>query len=660
MSPLADINYGLEIETPSNDTYLDAPALALTRADFTFSLWIHGNGQNAGGRSGGSSVISQNNGSAEHMIFGYESGGLSVRWKLGAGDTGIGGLVPFDDRPDPDLKGLSSWQHWAGFVRSDGSGGWERQLFMNGTAFTPVTSCAPYTGSGNLRFGQGSLGNSYLWFDNIILFAGRALSASEIEELYSKDEDWFRLDTSNFANLALLYRFHQQPNWPHFPSPGPYGYGVAGESSRYSPASATIRDMSGEGNDGVVSGARGVWHVRSSQDSNNQMKAGHGSGGKINRWGGVSVLGCLCRCGYAANGTAGPQPCTACDAGMYKPKWGTGSCQACQVGKYCHTSATCRPTAANSSSSSALPTTTVFSWTTTPVRTTTTTPAPTTSTAVSSTPSRTSDAPTTVQPGTTPTPVILNCLKGYTNGTGLNANICIRCKKNTYKGSLGPQACTKCPYKSYTDNAFVSMDVTACGCGHGYAGPNGGPCVQCAAVNSSRACIEFFNNDTSSGQACYECPGCPANHYLRADGVCLECHSNSQLPAIPPGSSDFTDNRRCKCNAGYYYRKRRCYECAAGSYKVSIGNTGHCSQCAAGKYSRQQGANSSSACLPCPPGTSSDRGSSECAPPDADLCNETAWPDKDHGLICGECKVLVDNLGDYGWVWLHSCSCSWL
>ena len=24
-------------------------------------------------------------------------------------------------------------------------------------------------------------------------------------------------------------------------------------------------------------------------------------------------------------------------------------------------------------------------------------------------------------------------------------------------------------------------------------------------------------------------------------------------------------------------------------------------------------------------------------------CDESVWPDKDHGLICGECKVLVDN-----------------
>ena len=38
----------------------------------------------------------------------------------------------------------------------------------------------------------------------------------------------------------------------------------------------------------------------------------------------------------------------------------------------------------------------------------------------------------------------------------------------------------------------------------------------------------------------------------------------------------------------------------------------------------------------------------ERAPPNGramselDICDEAAWPDKDHGLVCGECKVLVD------------------
>merc|ERR1711994_1237500 len=25
------------------------------------------------------------------------------------------------------------------------------------------------------------------------------------------------------------------------------------------------------------------------------------------------------------------------------------------------------------------------------------------------------------------------------------------------------------------------------------------------------------------------------------------------------------------------------------------------------------------------------------------LCEESSWPDLDHGLVCGDCKVLVDN-----------------
>ena len=34
---------------------------------------------------------------------------------------------------------------------------------------------------------------------------------------------------------------------------------------------------------------------------------------------------------------------------------------------------------------------------------------------------------------------------------------------------------------------------------------------------------------------------------------------------------------------------------------------------------------------------------------EAGNCDETAWPDKDHGLVCGECKVLVDNMASvYG------------
>ena len=33
--------------------------------------------------------------------------------------------------------------------------------------------------------------------------------------------------------------------------------------------------------------------------------------------------------------------------------------------------------------------------------------------------------------------------------------------------------------------------------------------------------------------------------------------------------------------------------------------------------------------------------------PDTAPCDEILWPDKDHDLICGECKVLVDNFAGH-------------
>jgi len=35
-----------------------------------------------------------------------------------------------------------------------------------------------------------------------------------------------------------------------------------------------------------------------------------------------------------------------------------------------------------------------------------------------------------------------------------------------------------------------------------------------------------------------------------------------------------------------------------------------------------------------------------CEASGADTCDEASWPDKDHGIVCGECKVLVNNFED--------------
>lgn len=43
-----------------------------------------------------------------------------------------------------------------------------------------------------------------------------------------------------------------------------------------------------------------------------------------------------------------------------------------------------------------------------------------------------------------------------------------------------------------------------------------------------------------------------------------------------------------------------------------------------------------------------DEGSDGSDSGETSTCDEQSWPDLDHGLVCGECKVLVNNFRDYG------------
>ena len=232
---MADINYYWEAFS-ANDTYLSAPDLHLGGTNFTFAFWLKGEYHDGkGGRAGGSNLFSQNDGAAEHMIFGYEMGGTRVVWKFGVGDNGVHASVPYDNDDETDLQALGDWQHWTGVLASDGNGGWRRQLFYNGDNLTNASASPGYTGSGNLTIGHGSLPHTYLGIDNFIIFK-RALSAEEIDLLFRQDEDFFRNDVTRRRNLSLLYRFHQQPDWAHRAVgsvPGPFGYGIAHHKSRF-------------------------------------------------------------------------------------------------------------------------------------------------------------------------------------------------------------------------------------------------------------------------------------------------------------------------------------------------------------------------------------------------------------------------------------------
>ena len=238
----ADINYCLEID-PSNETYLSSPAFSLKSTEFTFAMWAKFLW--AFGRIRGS-LVSQSDSGAEHLIFGIKSfnttDNVIMSWNFNATDSGLI-LACGNNENTCDIE---KWNHWVGVVRRSESGGWERRIFVNGSPATNWLPCAAYTGTGPLRFGIGSLGAARARLDNLALWVGRALSGVEVHDLRAEDEGWFASNpTEAYANLAMLYRFHEQPAWPYHTESLSYGYDVFAKCN-FLPNTTIVSDASGD------------------------------------------------------------------------------------------------------------------------------------------------------------------------------------------------------------------------------------------------------------------------------------------------------------------------------------------------------------------------------------------------------------------------------
>ena len=236
----ADINYCLEIDPPSNETYLSSPAFSLKSTEFTFALWADflSYGTSA-------SLVSQSDSGAEYLVFGLKSfnttDDVTMTWKFNATDSGIV-LVCGNNE---NTCNIAKWNHWVGVVRRSASGGWERRIWVNGSPATTWLPCAAYEGTGPLRFGTGSLGAAHVRLDNLALWIGRALSGTDVENLWEKDQGWFEWNPSDrHRNLAIFYRFHEQPAWPYYTESPSYGYGVFAECN-FLPNTSIISDLSG-------------------------------------------------------------------------------------------------------------------------------------------------------------------------------------------------------------------------------------------------------------------------------------------------------------------------------------------------------------------------------------------------------------------------------
>jgi len=146
---------------------------------------------------------------------------------------------------------------------------------------------------------------------------------------------------------------------------------------------------------------------------------------------------------------------------------------------------------------------------------------------------------------------------------GSGRSDCKSCVAGKYKGETSSIPCTSCPTNMYaTAVQAVSIATcspcpegsvsipgeTICFCAAGFTGPDGGPCVACAAGK-----YKNWRNSSS-------CPVCPSN----SDSV--------------PGTS------LCPCNVGYTGPLGGpCIACVAGKYKDTNG-TANCTTCPANSY----------------------------------------------------------------------------
>ena len=208
------------------------------------------------------------------------------------------------------------------------------------------------------------------------------------------------------------------------------------------------------------------------------------------------------------------------------------------------------------------------------------------------------------------------------------AGTCRNCRAGTYSSAVAATAnatCGPCPANS--DAPAASAMATACACNQGFAGTDGGPCVECLAGKTSdhrhtvcfidcpRGETYHWENDdcvpcpantsklSSGPHACTPCPvgmtvavggyGCSCRAgYTQAGSdppSCSLCPTSTYRPARSNDTCDrcphnlfsvagSTSTTACHCKAGYSPVQGRCVQCSARQYKAEIGE-GMCQDC---------------------------------------------------------------------------------
>ena len=170
------------------------------------------------------------------------------------------------------------------------------------------------------------------------------------------------------------------------------------------------------------------------------------------------------------------------------------------------------------------------------------------------------------------------CVPGFAGLPAAEPVHCEACPADTFADVHNTSECVPCPaYASH--NETRRANVTACLCDPGYTGPDGGPCVACAAGTFK----------AQPGAAA--CEDCGVNEYsYSAAAVCVACHGNSSSLPRSPGVD------HCLCDPGFYPSEGLCSMCHAGRFKNTTANE-PCQSCTGNTFASELGATSCTSCL---------------------------------------------------------------
>jgi hypothetical protein len=170
------------------------------------------------------------------------------------------------------------------------------------------------------------------------------------------------------------------------------------------------------------------------------------------------------------------------------------------------------------------------------------------------------------------------CVPGFAGLPAAEPVHCEACPADTFADVHNTSECVPCPaYASH--NETRRANVTACLCDPGYTGPDGGPCVACAAGTFK----------AQPGAAA--CEDCGVNEYsYTAAAVCVACHGNSSSLPRSPGVD------HCLCDPGFYPSEGLCSMCHAGRFKNTTANE-PCQSCTGNTFASELGATACTSCL---------------------------------------------------------------